>query len=196
MAARSFRQGEGGRQIRHFPGAQPVRRRAVEKLYAAVVAPIAGKRTKGAWYRQWRLVSLDGSTLDVADTAENDQAFGRPGSSRGSSAFPKIRFVALLENGTHVLWAPTRLFQQTTSGSVLGCCSRPFPKPCSVREARLRARGIAQAAEAVRDQGSIRWLSDFLHDSRHGIRLLGRSPLFTAAAIVSLALALRSFSGT
>jgi hypothetical protein len=50
-------------------------------------------------------VSLDGSTLDVADTAENDTAFGRPGSSRGSSAFPKIRFVALLENGTHVLWA-------------------------------------------------------------------------------------------
>ena len=40
----------------------------------------------------------------MADTTENDQAFGRPGSSRGSSAFPKIRFVALLENGTHVLW--------------------------------------------------------------------------------------------
>src|SRR5207249_10322164 len=66
--------------------------------------PIAEKSTKGAWYRQWRSVSLDGSTLDVADTAENDKAFGRPGASRGSSAFPKIRFVALLENGTHVLW--------------------------------------------------------------------------------------------
>ncbi len=58
----------------------------------------------------------------------------------------------------------------------------------NVREARLRAGGIAQAAEAVRDQGSIRWLGDFLRDSRHGIRLLGRSPLFTAAAIASLAL--------
>ena len=31
--------------------------------------------------------------------------FGRPGSGRGASAFPKIRFVALLENGTHVLWS-------------------------------------------------------------------------------------------
>ena len=86
-------------QARSRLGAEPLK-----KLYAAVVAPIAGKRTKGAWYRQWRLVSLDGSTLDVADTAENDRAFGRPGASRGSSAFPKIRFVALLENGTHVLW--------------------------------------------------------------------------------------------
>jgi hypothetical protein len=77
----------------------------VKKLYEAVVAPIAEKRTRGAWYRQWRLVSLDGSTLDVADTAENEQAFGRPGASRGSSAYPKIRFVGLLESGTHVLWA-------------------------------------------------------------------------------------------
>jgi len=86
-------------QARSRLGAEPLK-----KLYAAVVGPVAEKRTKGAWYRQWRLVSLDGSTLDVADTADNDKAFGRPGSSRGSSAFPKIRFVALLENGTHVLW--------------------------------------------------------------------------------------------
>jgi hypothetical protein len=87
-------------QARSRLGVEPVK-----KLYDAVVIPIAEKHTKGAWYRQWRLVSLDGSTLDVADTAENEEAFGRPGASRGSSAFPKIRFVALLENGTHVLWA-------------------------------------------------------------------------------------------
>src|SRR5712671_126831 len=55
----------------------------VQKLYEAIVAPIAEKRTKGAWYRQWRLVSLDGSTLDVADTAENEKASGRqPGFQR------------------------------------------------------------------------------------------------------------------
>jgi hypothetical protein len=87
-------------QARSRLGAEPLK-----KLYAALVGPIAVQRTQGAWYRQWRLVSLDGSTLDVADTAENNQAFGRPGASRGASAFPKIRFVALLENGTHVLWA-------------------------------------------------------------------------------------------
>lgn len=87
-------------QARSRLGVEPVK-----ILYDTVVTPIAEKRTKGAWFRQWRLVSLDGSTLDVADTVENDEAFGRPGASRGSSAFPKIRFVALLENGTHVLWA-------------------------------------------------------------------------------------------
>ena len=36
-------------------------REPMKNLYAAIVVPIAGKRTKGAWYRQWRLMSLDGS---------------------------------------------------------------------------------------------------------------------------------------
>jgi hypothetical protein len=68
----------------------------VKKLYEAVVSPIAEKRR--------RLVSPVAtgqpgrSTLDVADTSENEQAFGRPGASRGSSAYPKIRFVGLLES--------------------------------------------------------------------------------------------------
>jgi thymidylate kinase len=87
-------------QARSRVGAEPLK-----ELYKAVVTPIAERPTKGAWYRGWRLVSLDGSTLDVADTAANEEAFGRPGASRGSSAFPKLRFVGLLENGTHILWA-------------------------------------------------------------------------------------------
>ena len=69
-----------------------------------MLTPIAERHSQGAWYRDWRLVTLDGSTLDVADTAANEAAYGRPGASRGSSAFPKLRFVGLLENGTHVLW--------------------------------------------------------------------------------------------
>jgi hypothetical protein len=87
-------------QARSRLGAAPLK-----ALYDSVVVPIAGPDTRGAWYRHWRLVRLDGSTLDVADTAENEKEFGRPGASRGTSAYPKIRFVGLLENGTHVLWA-------------------------------------------------------------------------------------------
>jgi Insertion element 4 transposase N-terminal/Transposase DDE domain len=76
----------------------------VKALYNEVVKPIAVGQTRGAWYKNWRLVSLDGSTLDVADTKENREAFGRPGASRGNSAYPQIRFVSLVENGTHVLF--------------------------------------------------------------------------------------------
>jgi hypothetical protein len=76
----------------------------LQKLHDEVVQPIAVESTKGAWYRGWRLVSLDGSTLDVADQKENETAFSRPSASRGSSAFPQVRFVSLVENGTHVLF--------------------------------------------------------------------------------------------
>ncbi len=80
-------------------GWQPVR-----DLYRAVVGPLATRASVGAWYRRWRLVVLDGSVLDVADTRKNEQAFGRPTASRGKSGFPQIRFVTLLENGTHVMF--------------------------------------------------------------------------------------------
>jgi hypothetical protein len=86
-------------QARARLGEAPLRR-----LYEQVVRPIATPATKGAWCRAWHLVSLDGSCLDVADTEENRTAFGRPGASRGETAFPQVRFVALVENGTHVLF--------------------------------------------------------------------------------------------
>jgi hypothetical protein len=86
-------------QARSRLGEAPLRR-----LYEVVAQPIATRATRGAWYRGWRLVSLDGSCLDVADTEANRTAFGCPGASRGESAFPQLRFVALVENGTHVLF--------------------------------------------------------------------------------------------
>jgi hypothetical protein len=86
-------------QARSRLGEAPLRR-----LYEALVQPIATRASKGAWYRNWRLVSLDGSCLDVADTEANRAEFGVPGASRGESAFPQLRFVALVENGTQVLF--------------------------------------------------------------------------------------------
>ena len=76
----------------------------LRQLYEEIVRPVAGPQTRGAWYRRWKLVSLDGSVMDVADTPENERVFGRPGASRGSSAYPQMRFVSLVENGTHVLF--------------------------------------------------------------------------------------------
>jgi putative ABC transport system permease protein len=58
----------------------------------------------------------------------------------------------------------------------------------SPREALLRAGGLAQTSESVRDQIGIRWLHDFFRDMRHGLRLLAKRPLFASVAIGSLAL--------
>jgi len=69
-----------------------------------LTARIATSATRGAWYKRWRLVSLDGSTLDVADEEDNERAFGRQPALRGQTAFPQVRFVSLVENGTHVLF--------------------------------------------------------------------------------------------
>ena len=106
-------------QARTRLGWEPLR-----QLHDAVVKPIAVANTRGAWYRGWRLVSLDGSTLAVADEQANDAAFGRPGASRGHSAFPQVRFVSLVENGTHVLFgtqmAAYRTGEVTLAKAVLG----------------------------------------------------------------------------
>ena len=87
-------------QARSRLGVEPL-----ERLHDELVRPLATNKTRGSFYRKWRLISLDGSTLDVADQAANREAFGYPGASRGASAFPQLRFVSLLENGTHVLFA-------------------------------------------------------------------------------------------
>jgi Insertion element 4 transposase N-terminal/Transposase DDE domain len=80
-------------------------REPLELLFRAVAAPLAGESTRGAFYRGLRLMSLDGTCLDVADTLANEAAFGRPGSSRreGGGAFPQLRLVALAESGTHAI---------------------------------------------------------------------------------------------
>lgn len=42
------------------------------------------------------LYSMDGTTLTVPDSDENDAAFGRPASRDGRAGYPKVRLVALL----------------------------------------------------------------------------------------------------
>ena len=90
----------------------------LKELHDAVIKPIAGRDTRGAWYRQWRLVTLDGSTMETADNRENEAAFGRPGASRGRSGYPQIRFASLVENGTHVLFG-TQLAGYRTAEATL-----------------------------------------------------------------------------
>jgi len=106
-------------QARVRLGVEPIR-----ELHDQLVRPIAKKTTKGARYRRWRLVSIDGSTMDVADTQANREAFGRPGASRGESAYPQLRLVSLVETGTHVLFGtrlgPYRVGEITLAKEVLG----------------------------------------------------------------------------
>jgi Insertion element 4 transposase N-terminal/Transposase DDE domain len=85
-------------QARHRVGVAPLR-----QLYQEQVKPMGPAGMVGVWYRGYRLMAADGSTLDMPDEAENARHFGYPGASRGSTAFPQLRFVSLVECGTHIL---------------------------------------------------------------------------------------------
>lgn len=79
-------------------GIAPVRR-----LFDEIVHPLARPETPGAFYREFRLVGLDGTVYDVPDSGANAAAFARPSAGpRGDGAFPQIRKLSLVELGTHV----------------------------------------------------------------------------------------------
>jgi hypothetical protein len=75
----------------------------LRELFVEVARPLATTATPGAWYRGLRLMTLDGTTFDVADTPANQAAFGRPGGGRGEGAFPQVRLLGLVECGTHAI---------------------------------------------------------------------------------------------
>lgn len=86
-------------QARERLGAEPVK-----ALFGRVAAPLATEATPGSFLAGRRLVAIDGTTLDVADTGVNDEHFGRPGVNKGErSAFPQARVVGVAECGTHAI---------------------------------------------------------------------------------------------
>lgn len=85
-------------QARSRLGAEPL-----ERLFKRMAQPLAQPGSPGAFYRQWRLVSLDGFSLDLADSASNAEHFGRHQNARGRAAYPQMRCAGLVESGTHAI---------------------------------------------------------------------------------------------
>ena len=88
-------------QARKRLGSEPLR-----ALFDKAVVPLTDPQVAGGFYRSWRLMSMDGLCLDVADTEANVERFGRPASSRGDGrggAFPQVRVLGLAECGSHAI---------------------------------------------------------------------------------------------
>lgn len=109
-------------QARQRLGVEPVR-----ELFERGCVPFG--TAAGGFYGRWRLVGVDGTTLNLADTPENEQEFGRPGSWRGEgrAAFPQLRAVGLAECATHALFAlaigPCSTAEKTLARELLGSLS-------------------------------------------------------------------------
>lgn len=73
-------------------------------MFGRVAGPLAADGTGGAFWRGFRLVSVDEIVFELPDTAENTAAFGRPATAWGDRPdAPEARLVALGESRTGAL---------------------------------------------------------------------------------------------
>jgi hypothetical protein len=79
-------------------GAAPLR-----VLFEHAAGPVAADGSPGAFCCGLRVISVDGSTTDVPDSAENDAFFRRPYIAGRNGAFPRVRWIAAAESGTGAL---------------------------------------------------------------------------------------------
>lgn len=97
-------------------GAEPLR-----QLFARVARPLAEAGAPGSFLAGRRLVAINETCLDVADTPINEGFFGRPEVTRGErTAFPQARVVAVVECGSHAI-----------VDAVVGAYSVPWPAAAS-----------------------------------------------------------------
>jgi hypothetical protein len=79
-------------------GSEPLRR-----LFEECCQPVCTQQTRGAFYRGWRIMAIDGTKQKVAETPKNDAFFSRASNQYGKGAYPQARCVFLMECGSHAI---------------------------------------------------------------------------------------------
>src|SRR5581483_2650942 len=72
-------------------------------LFQSICRPMATPQTPGAFRLGLRLMAIDGTVEEVADTPSNAQYVGRMRSGKHQSPFPQVRCMDLAEVGTHAI---------------------------------------------------------------------------------------------
>jgi len=76
---------------------------SLKNIYDKYVKPLANKGSKGSFYKDLRLVAIDGTILNLPDSKENDDHFKRQ-MSGNKSPFPQARMISIAECGTHIIF--------------------------------------------------------------------------------------------
>jgi hypothetical protein len=106
-------------------GAEPVR-----ALLRQGLPPLADQAIPEAFFQGWRLLTLDGFSLAIPDSPANACLFGRHANQHGSSGYPAVRVVALMEAATHAA-LDYELDAGTASETVLAAALLPrLPAGC------------------------------------------------------------------
>lgn len=128
----------------------------LKKLFEEHVMPLATRPMRWAWFRGRRVVALDGSTLNVIDTAANVRAFGKPPASKGQTVFAQIRWVALGEVGTHVMFA-ARMAGWRISECAMGMELLKYLKPGMICLADRLFYGFPMWSKALQTGADLLW---------------------------------------
>ena len=154
-------------QARQRLGPQPM-----AALFDRAAVPLARPGTKGAWLARRRLMAIDASSFDVADTPDNTARWGKMGSGPKSSAYPKLHVAALAECASHAIVA-ARLGSCRTGERTLaaGLADRVGPGMLVLADAGLFSFTLFTAFAATGAElawrigasvsvGHLRWLPD------------------------------------
>jgi len=116
-------------------------------LFQRVCHPMATEQTRGAFRFGLRLMAIDGTLDEVADTFANARYCGRMRSGKHQSPFPQLRCVDLAEVGTHAIvdavFAPCRVAAQRLAPRLLSRAVQPGMLV-------MMDRGMVSAAELSR----------------------------------------------
>lgn len=101
----------------------------MSQLFEKIVRPLGTPQTPGAFLGGLRVMAVDGTVMDVPDSAANARVFGYPGSRKGTrAAFPKVGLVLLVEAGTHLivdaLMCPYRIGERVRALKLLRSCGQ------------------------------------------------------------------------
>jgi hypothetical protein len=140
----------------------------LQALFERLVRPLAPLQTRGAFRFGLRLVAVDSTLDNVADTPANREAFGYNGNGDARSPFAQVRCVYLAECGTHVffdvLLSPCRGSEEAQAATLI-------------------ARSLTKGMRLVWDRG-IRSTTLIRLVRKQGAHVLGRLPAMSLTRYV------------
>ena len=71
-------------------------------LFEEIARPVGDAALPGCFWRQFRVMAVDGTSLEMQDTAENRERFGIHRNQHGDLGYPQMKAAVLMECGTRV----------------------------------------------------------------------------------------------